>query len=217
MTPAFRLLLWAAVLVGWSVLVLDWRDDVIRLQPERARVEQLRVREQSALLNVNWQERFKDAKAAQSQWLDRFPRVVQIGVFRAQALEGISDLCKQVEAQCQVSSLGENVSTPGKGNPDGLSGVVAAGIRVVVPLQGKQFELLLSALESDTVLRRVDKVVVRSGRATLDVQSYGLLAGGPDATRPVAVNSSNPGNANASSGTASNANANRSSSPEVRP
>jgi len=199
------------------VLVLDWRDDVIRLQPERARVEQLRAREQSALLNVNWQERFKDAKAAQSEWLDRFPRVVQIGVFRAQALEGISDLCKLVEAQCQVSSLGENVSTPGKGNPDGLSGVVAAGTRVVVPLQGKQFELLLSALESDTVLRRVDKVVVRSGSATLDVQSYGLLAGGPDAARPVAFNSGNPGNGSASNGTASNGNANRSDSSEVRP
>lgn len=214
MTPAFRMLLWAAVLVGWSVLVLDWRDDVIRLQPERARVEQLRAREQSALLNVNWQERFKDAKAAQGEWLDRFPRVSQIGVFRAQALEGISDLCKQVEAQCQVSSLGENVSTPGKGNPDGLSGVVAAGIRVVVPLQGKQFELLLSALESDTVLRRVDKVVVRSGRATLDVQSYGLLAGAPDAARPVAVNGNNPGNGN---GTANTENTNRDGSPEVRP
>ena len=219
MTPAFRLLLWAAVLVGWSVLVLDWRDDVIRLQPERARVEQLRAREQSALLNVNWPERFKDAKAAQEQWLDRFPRVAQIGVFRAQALEGISDLCKQVEAQCQVSSLGENVTTPGKGNPDGLSGVVAAGVRVVVPLQGKQFELLLSALESDAVLRRVDKVVVRSGRATLDVQSYGLLAGGPDAARPVAVNNSNPGNSSVSNGngSASNEYANRSPSPEVRP
>lgn len=195
MTPVFRLLLWAAVLVGWSVLVLDWRDDVIRLQPERARVEQLRAREQSALLNVNWQERLKDAKAAKSEWLDRFLRVVQIGVFRAQALEGISDLCKQVEAQCQVSSLGENISTLGKDNPEELSGMVAAGTRVVVPLQGKQFELLLSALERDMVLRRVDKVVVRSGRATLDVQSYGLLAGGPYAARSVVLNSSNLDNA----------------------
>lgn len=210
MTPAFRLLLWAAVLVGWSVLVLDWRDDVIRLQPERVRVEQLRAREQSTLLNVNWPERLKDAKAAQGEWLDRFPRVVQIGVFRAQALEGISDLCKQVEAQCQVSSLGENVSMPAKGNSDGLSGVVAAGTRVVVPLQGKPFELLLSALENDTVLRRVDKVVVLSGRATLDVQSYGLLAGGLAATRPVALNNNNPGSAN-------NSTANRSDSLEVMP
>lgn len=215
MTPSFRLLLWAAALVGWSVLVLDWRDDVIRLQPERARVEQLRAREQTALLNVNWQERVKEAKFAQGQWLDRFPRVVQIGVFRAQALEGISDLCKLIETQCQVSSLGENVSTSGKGNPDGLSGVVAAGTRVVVPLQGKQFELLLSALESDTVLRRVDKVVVRSGRATLDVQSYGLLTSGPDAARPEVLNSSD--STSASNGTASNKSANRSASAEVRP
>lgn len=211
MTPSFRLLLWAAVLVGWSVLVLDWRDDVTRLQPERARVEQLRVREQSALLNVDWQERFKDAKAAQIEWLARFPRVTQIGVFRAQALESVADLCKQVEAQCQVSALGENITTPGKGSPDSLSGVVAAGTRVVVPVQGKQLEFVLSALENDAVLRRVDKVVVRSGRATLDVQNYGLLASG---------SADNNAGSPTSSGGSANTNTNISAatgSPEVRP
>ena len=200
MTSSFRLLLWAAVLVGWSVLVLDWRDDVIRLRPERVRVEQLRVREQSALLNVDWQERFKDAKAAQIEWLARLPQVKQIGVFRAQALESVADLCKQVDAQCQVSALGETITTPGKNNFDGLSGVVAAGTRVVVPLQGRQLDFLLSLLENDVVLRRVDKVVVRSGRATLDVQNYGLLASGRDVARPAGPDGEASMNTNSSTG-----------------
>lgn len=200
MTSSFRLLLWAAVLVGWSVLVLDWRDDVIRLRPERVRVEQLRVREQSALLNVDWQERFKDAKAAQIEWLARLPQVKQIGVFRAQALESVADLCKQVDAQCQVSALGETITTPGKNNFDGLSGVVAAGTRVVVPLQGRQLEFLLSLLENDVVLRRIDKVVVRSGRATLDVQNYGLLASGRDVARPAGPDGEVSMNTNISTG-----------------
>ena len=200
MTSSFRLLLWAAVLVGWSVLVLDWRDDVIRLRPERVRVEQLRVREQSALLNVDWQERFKDAKAAQIEWLARLPQVKQIGVFRAQALESVADLCKQVDAQCQVSALGETITTPGKNNFDGLSGVVAAGTRVVVPLQGRQLEFLLSLLENDVVLRRIDKVVVRSGRATLDVQNYGLLASGRDVARPAGPDGDVSMNTNISTG-----------------
>lgn len=200
MTSSFRLLLWAAVLVGWSVLVLDWRDDVIRLRPERVRVEQLRVREQSALLNVDWQERFKDAKAAQIEWLARLPQVNQIGVFRAQALERVADLCKQVDAQCQVSALGETITTPGKNNFDGLSGVVAAGTRVVVPLQGRQLEFLLSLLENDVVLRRIDKVVVRSGRATLDVQNYGLLASGRDVARPAGPDGEVSMNTNISTG-----------------
>ena len=200
MTSSFRLLLWAAVLVGWSVLVLDWRDDVIRLRPERVRVEQLRVREQSALLNVDWQERFKDAKAAQIEWLARLPQVNQIGVFRAQALERVADLCKQVDAQCQVSALGETITTPGKNNFDGLSGVVAAGTRVVVPLQGRQLEFLLSLLENDVVLRRIDKVVVRSGRATLDVQNYGLLASGRDVARPAGPDGEASMNTNISTG-----------------
>ena len=200
MTSSFRLLLWAAVLVGWSVLVLDWRDDVIRLRPERARVEQLRAREQSALLNVDWQERFKDAKAAQIEWLARLPQVKQIGVFRAQALESVADLCKQVDAQCQVSALGETITTFGKSNLDGLSGVVAAGTRVVVPLQGRQLDFLLSLLENDVVLRRVDKVVVRSGRATLDVQNYGLLASGRDVARPAGPDGEASMNTNSSTG-----------------
>ncbi len=176
MTASFRLLLWAAVLVGWSVLVLDWRDEVVKLRPERANFEQLRLKEQSALVNADWQSRLQDAKIAQAQWLSRLPRVEQTGVFRAQALETIADMCKQIDAVCQVGALGENATAPAKAGADGLSGLIATGVRVTIPIQGKQLELLMSALENDTVLRRIEKVTVRSGRATLDVQSFGIGA-----------------------------------------
>ncbi len=176
MTPSFRLLLWAAVLVGWSVLVLDWRDEVVRLRPERAAFEQLRLKEQSALVNADWQGRLQDAKIAQAQWLARLPKVEQTGVFRAQALETIADLCKQIDVVCQIAALGENAAAPGRAGADGLSGLIITGVRVTAPIQGKQLELLLRTLENDTVLRRIDKVTVRSGRATLDVQTFGLGA-----------------------------------------
>lgn len=179
MTVSFRMLLWSAVLVGWSVLVLDWRDEVLKLRPERASFEQLRLKEQSALANVDWQGRLQDAKIAQSKWLDRLPKVEQTGVFRAQALETIADLCKQIDAGCQVAALGENATAPAKAGADGLSGLISTGVRVSLPIQGKQLELLMTALENDTVLRRIEKVTVRSVRATLDVQTFGMGATAP--------------------------------------
>ena len=179
MTASFRLLLWAAVLVGWSVLVLDWRDEVVKLRPERATFEQLRLKEQSALVNADWQARLQDAKIAQAQWLSRLPRVEQTGVFRAQALETVADMCKQIDAVCQVAALGENATAPAKAGADGLSGLITTSVRVTIPIQGKQLELFMSALENDTVLRRIEKVTVRSARATLDVQTFGMGALAP--------------------------------------
>ena len=179
MTASFRLLVWAAVLVGWSVLLLDWRDEVLRLRPERATFEQQLLKEQSALAKADWKSRFQDAKIAQTQWLARLPRVEQTGVFRAQALETIADLCKQIDGSCQVGALGENATAPAKAGVDGLSGLISTGVRVTLPIQGKQLELLMRALENDTVLRRIDKVTVRSARATLDVQTFGLGATAP--------------------------------------
>lgn len=174
MTASFRLLLWAAVLVGWSVLVLDWRDEVVKLRPERASFEQLRLKEQSALVNADWQSRLQDAKIAQAQWLSRLPRVEQTGVFRAQALETIADLCKQISAACQVGALGENATAPTKAGEDGLSGLISTGVRVTIPIRGKQLELLMKALENDTVLRRIEKITVRNISATFDVQTFGI-------------------------------------------
>lgn len=173
-TPALGYLIWTALLVGWSVLTLDWRDEVIKMRPERARIEQLRAKEQAALWNVDWQGSLRDAQAAKVQWLARLPRVEQVGVFRAQALEGISDLCKQIEVACQVSALGENVGTPNKNNPEGLSGVITTGVRVSLPMQGNKLELMMKTLESDLVLRRIEKVTARTGRVTLEVQNFGL-------------------------------------------
>lgn len=179
MTTNLRLLVWAAVLVGWSTLLLDWRDEVTKLRPERVRLEQLRAKEQSALWNVDWKAALTDAKLAQSEWLARLPKVEQTGVFRAQALESIADICKQINAACQISALGESVAAipagaAAKTNSLGLSGLITTGVRVSVPLQDKNLELLLKTLENDVILRRIDKAIARSARLTLDVQVYGL-------------------------------------------
>ena len=189
MTTNLRLLIWASILVGWGVLLLDWHDEVVKLRPERARLEQLRAKEQSALWNVDWKNALMDAKQAQADWLARLPKVEQTGVFRAQALESIADTCKQLSVACQVGALGENVVAASAGNAttnsgpadasgltglSGLSGLITTGVRVTVPLQDKNLELLIKTIENDTVLRRIDKAVARSARLTLDVQVYGL-------------------------------------------
>jgi hypothetical protein len=175
MTSTLRNLIWAAVLIGWGVLVLDWRDEIARLRPERVRLEQLRAKEQSALWNVDWQGAVRDAQAAQAQWLSRLPRVEQIGVFRAQSMESMSDLCIQIRGNCQISALGETTSNEKTlSDTSGLPSIVTSGVRVVVPLQGDKLELMLRTIESDSQLRRVDKIIARGGLATLDVQSFGL-------------------------------------------
>lgn len=184
MTSTLRHLIWAAVLIGWAVLVLDWRDEIVRLRPERVRLEQLRAKEQSALWNVDWQGAVREAQAAQAQWLTRLPRIEQIGVFRAQSMESVSDLCKQIDASCQIGAMGESTGVAGNtvangsdkspGNASDLPRILSSGVRVSLPLQGDKLELLMKTLENDNQLRRIDKVVARSGRATLDVQSFGL-------------------------------------------
>jgi hypothetical protein len=173
-TPSLGYLIWIAVLLGWSVLTLDWRDEVIKMRPERVRIEQLRAKEQAALSNVDWQGSLRDAQAAKSQWLTRLPRVEQTGVFRAQALETISDMCKQIEVNCQVSSLGENIGIPDKNSAEGIAGVITTGVRVSLPLQGNKLELMMKTLENDVILRRIDKITARTGRVTLEVQNFGL-------------------------------------------
>lgn len=182
MTSTLRHLVWAAALIGWGVLVLDWYDEVVRLRPERVRLEQLRAKEQSALWNVDWKEALRDANAAQTQWLTRLPRIEQVGVFRAQSMESMSDLCKQIDTSCQVGALGESTkpainsatSNDKASDPSSLPNIIVSGVRVSLPVQGDKLELLMKTLENDSQLRRIDKVIVRGGRATLDVQSFGL-------------------------------------------
>jgi hypothetical protein len=186
MTTPLRLLVWAAVLIGWLVLLLDWHDEVVKLRPERVRLEQLRAKEQSALWSVDWQSALRDAKQVQAQWLTRLPSVEQTGVFRAQALEGVGDLCKQLEAPCQVSALGENVSAPAKTGAAGLSGVITTGVRVGVPIQDGKLEMLINALENDSQLRRIDKIITSGGRVTMDIQVFGLNARPAVASTPTA-------------------------------
>lgn len=187
MSPSLRWLIWLAVLIaGWSV-VLDWQDELAKLQPERERLERLRQREQSAITAVNWERLSQDAAKAQLAWLERLPQVVQTGVFRAEAMEGMADLCNRLDAPCQVSAMGETASSrtpsPGSASPAGGSasegaagevpGLISTSVRVSTGL-GEKLVPLLREIENGPVLRRVERFTVRSGRADFVVKTYGL-------------------------------------------
>ncbi len=185
MSSSLRWLIWLAVLIaGWSV-VLDWQDELAQLQPERERLERLRQREQSAIAAVNWSGLSQAAAQAQLAWLERLPPVVQMGVFRAEAMEGMADLCTRLDAPCQVAAMGETASsrvpTAGSASQAGdrsgesgdLPGLLSTSVRVTTGL-GDKLVPLLREIENGPVLRRVERFTVRSGRADFVVKTYGL-------------------------------------------
>jgi hypothetical protein len=174
MTTNLRNLIWAGMLVGWLALMLDWRDATVKLRPERIQAEQLRTKEQSILWSVDWNAALVDAQDAKLRWLERLPLVDQVGVFRAQALENISDLCKKIEASCQVSPMGENLTSVNNSTNGNIAGLVSTGVRVTVPMQGNKLELLMRTIENDYTLRRINKLSSRGALITVDVETFGL-------------------------------------------
>ena len=202
MTASMRNLLWIAALIGFWSVALDWRDASEKLRPERERLEQLKSREQSAMTSVNWQRVAEEALMAQIAWLDRLPEVTRSGVFRAEAMESLADLCQQVEAPCQVAAMGETATatsvntSPAQPAPairggGGLStpqdakdvpGLVTTSVKISTNL-GPRLMPLLTALEEGSALRRVDRFTVRSGRAEILVKVYGIDAGVSQALR----------------------------------
>ena len=142
---------------------------------------------------------------AQIAWLDRLPEVTRPGVFRAEAMESLADLCQQVEAPCQVAAMGETATaTSGNTSPaqptpairggGGLStpqdakdvpGLVTTSVKISTNL-GPRLMPLLTALEEGSALRRVDRLTVRSGRAEILVKVYGIDAGVSQALRQAA-------------------------------
>ena len=208
MSPSLRWLVWLAVLIaGWSV-VLDWQDELAKLQPERERLERLRQREQSAISAVNWSRLSQEAAQAQLAWLERLPPVVQTGVFRAEAMEGMADLCTRLDAPCQVSAMGETASSrapvsggasqgrgsASEGAPDELPGLVSTSVRVTTGL-GDKLAPLLREIENGPVLRRVERFTVRSGRADFGVKTYGLDHQSADALMAAAQRQASEGRA----------------------
>ena len=205
MTASMRNLLWIAALIGFWSVALDWRDASEKLRPERERLEQLKSREQSAMTSVNWQRVAEEALMAQIAWLDRLPEVTRPGVFRAEAMESLADLCQQVEAPCQVAAMGETATaTSGSTSPSqptpairgggGLNtpqdakdvpGLVTTSVKISTNL-GPRLMPLLTALEEGSALRRVDRLTVRSGRAEILVKVYGIDAGVSQALRQAA-------------------------------
>ncbi|NMM77914.1 hypothetical protein B2J89_14625 [Acidovorax sp. SRB_24] len=107
-----------------------------------------------------------------------------MGVFRAEAMEAMADLCKRLEASCQVAAMGETstsrIQAPGNNAQSGgstdakeLQGLVSTSVRVTTSL-GNKLIPLLREIEGGPVLRKVEKFTVRSGRADFVVKTFGL-------------------------------------------
>ncbi len=183
MSTSLRWLIWLAVLVGGFSVTLDWQAELEKLRPEHQRLERLRQREASAISAIDWQALSREAAKAQLAWLERLPEVTQTGVFRAEAMEAMADLCKRLDTPCQVAAMGESAtsarpstaSTPrsGSANPAEVSGLITTSVRVTTGL-GEQLMPLLREIENGPVLRQVEKFSVRSGRADFVVKTFGL-------------------------------------------
>lgn len=184
MSSSLRWLVWLALLIGGWSLTLDWQDELNKLRPERERLERLRQREKSAASAIDWERLSQEAGKAQLAWLNRLPEVSQMGVFRAEAMEAMADLCKRLEASCQVAAMGETSanriqaagnSAQGGRPPDNkeLQGLVSTSVRVTTGL-GNTLIPLLTEIEGGAVLRKVEKFTVRSGRADFVVNTFGL-------------------------------------------
>ena len=110
--------------------------------------------------------------------------VSQMGVFRAEAMETMADLCKRLDASCQVAAMGETSSSriqpqgnaARSGSPVTAAepqGLVTTSVRVTTGL-GDKLMPLLQEIENGSVLRKVEKFTVRSGRADFVVKTFGL-------------------------------------------
>lgn len=214
MNSSLRWLIWLALLIGGWSITLDWQDELEKLRPERERLERLRQREENAISAIDWEQLSHQAAKAQLAWLNRLPEVSQMGVFRAEAMETMADLCKRLEAPCQVAAMGEtsssrvpppgNASRPGSpATPTEPQGLVSTSVRVTTGL-GDKLMPLLQEIENGPVLRKVEKFTVRSGRADFVVKTFGLDQQSATATRSAAERqSAEPKAASAISTTAS--------------
>ena len=196
MNSSLRWLIWLALLIGgWSV-TLDWQDELEKIRPERERLERLRQREETAISAIDWAQLSNEAGKAQLAWLNRLPEVSQMGVFRAEAMEAMADLCKRLDAPCQVAAMGETsssrIQTSGTATRSGSpatptepQGLVSTSVRVTTGL-GDKLMPLLQEIENGPVLRKVEKFTVRSGRADFVVKTFGLDQQSATATRSAA-------------------------------
>lgn len=179
MNPTMRNLLWLVLLiVGWTI-AMDWHDELGTLRPEYQRQQRLRTREQQATQATDWNQVAQQAATAQLAWLHRLPEVHQTGIFRAQAMENMADLCNHLDNPCQVSALGESATqrstaanTPGSSTAD-LTGLFSTSVRVSAPLNKKLMNLL-QEIENGPVLRKIERFTARGGNAEIIVKTFGL-------------------------------------------
>lgn len=172
MTHNLRWLVWLAALIILANQAMEWEGELKQLQPEMKRLTELRLRERSSITSVNWAQQEQQALEAQLQWLERLPSITQTGTFRAQAMESLGDLCERLKAGCRVSAQGETVSPSGQDAQ--FPGLIYANVRVSVPLQYPHLDALLGQIEQGPILRKIEKLAVRSGTIELQVRTYGL-------------------------------------------
>lgn len=174
MNSSLRWLIWLAVLIGgWSSRStgkMNWKNFV------RARAAGVCASaEENAISAIDWQQLSLEAGKAQLAWLNRLPEVSQMGVFRAEAMETMADLYQTAGRLLSSGGNGRNIVQPDSaprqcttpGSPLTATeppGLVTTSVRVTTGL-GDKLMPLLQEIENGSVLRKVEKFTVRSGRA----------------------------------------------------
>jgi hypothetical protein len=181
MSATLKTLLAWALLLALVPLTLDLHDNLAQVREQAAQSDRMLERIQSRTTTTDWLEQAHIASQAELAWAEKLMPVTSPGVFRAQAIEHMADLCKNANIQCQISAQGEKTNptsataSPNANTPQTLSGLVGANVRIKAPANSHQLESLMDQIESGKYLIKIEKFTLRSGLVELTVQLYGQL------------------------------------------
>jgi hypothetical protein len=182
MSPTLKTLLAWAILIGLFPLTMDLHDNLAQVRQQAVQSDHVLVRIQSRTSSTDWIEQAHQASQAELAWAEKLMPVKSPGIFRAQAIEHMADLCKNANIQCQISAQGEKTNptpatSPANSNgPKTLTGLISANVRVKAPANSAQLQALIDQIESGKYLIKIEKFTLRSGLAELSVQLFGQLS-----------------------------------------
>jgi hypothetical protein len=181
MSATLKILLAWALLLGLVPLTLDLHDNLAQVRQQAEQSDRMLERIQSRTTTTDWFEQENKASQAELAWAAKLMPVNSPGVFRAQAIEHLADICKNANIQCQISAQGEKTnptsssSSANSNVPQTLTGLIGANVRIKAPANNAQLESLISEIESGKYLIKIEKFTLRSGLVELTVQLYGQL------------------------------------------
>lgn len=182
MSATLKTLLAWAILLGLLPLTLDMHDNLAQVRQQAEQSDRMLERIQARTTTTDWIEQAHQASQAELAWAEKLMPVNSPGIFRAQAIEHMADICKIANIQCQISAQGEKTNpTPSTGATNTataktLTGLISANVRVKAPANSPQLQNLIEHIESGKYLIKIEKFTLRSGLAELSVQLFGQLA-----------------------------------------